>query len=505
MNFTLRPYQADIFNQIPHALKLGPVLVQAPPRSGKSKIIAALCARIVVAGKIPLVLTHRDKIQKQLIEHCAGVSIAADTDHVFIQPQHTYVAMNQTLVKRPHILSQLLTLGTQLVILCDEAHRGDFNKTFAMLPAALRVAFTATPAWKWAKFLPATYTSLIHGPQISELMQSGNITPIDYYEMRSDLTDLKLASTGEYTEESQFNVFDRAQLYDGLFEELPKFQFKKCIVFCASKKAADKLNEQILQHGYRSVCYYSGLPTYNLAQFTTLHTVDVLVTVSALSEGFDYSGIDLNILWRATTSLPLFIQMGMRGATPEIGKIRTTVLDFGGNNSRFGGHTGCIALTMDRDWNVLWQPPEKLPKKRDGVASIKHCTACDYIISALARSCSNCGYIYPDVEQRLIDGQLVQIQEVEAATTAVLHEATGRRISTLTAKELAVYAKQKDKKAFAMRVAKARTITQPTYAYEYAKEIGYKSQWADRIVQDIAEIQMYEPDYKIDYADIIIR
>lgn len=495
---TLRPYQLEIYNEIPRRLKLGPVLVQAPARSGKSKIISETAARIIAAHRIPVVITHRDKIQRQLMDHCSGKAITAEQDHVFIEQGYCYVAMNQTLVKRPAIITQLQALGNRIVLMIDEAHRGDFCKLFDQLPAALRIGFTATPAWRWSKFLPTQYSSLIHGPQVGELVASGNITPIEYYEMRNELDELKKGSNGEYTEESQFKAFDKAKLYDGLFDQLKKFQFNKAIVFCASKKAADQLDLQMKAHNYRSTVYYSGLPKFNLAKFTELDEANVLITVSALSEGFDHPPIDFNILWRATTSLPLFIQMGMRGATPHPGKSKTTVLDFGGNNSRFGGRKNIQALTMDRDWNALWQPPEVIPKTGGGVAAIKNCPACDFIISAMAKSCCNCGYIYPEAAMRMKEGELIKIEHDRLAAEAAAQALTGRRISHLSPTELAIYAKEKNKKPFAARVAKRQEQQNPGWLNLYAKEMGYKSGWVKWQMESIG-------DAHIDFHDILIR
>lgn len=494
----LRPYQQEIYEEIPRRLKLGPVLVQAPARSGKSKIISSTAARIIAAGRIPVVITHRDKIQRQLMEHCSGVAITAKVDHVFITTGHCFVAMSQTLIKRPSILSQLQSLNDKIVLIIDEAHRGDFNKLFDQLPNAFRIGFTATPAWRWAKFLPKQYTSLIHGPQVRELIASNNITPVEYYEMRNDLEELKKGSNGEYTEESQFQAFDKAKLYNGLFTELAKFKFNKCIVFCASKKAADRLNIEMLANGYKSIVYYSGKALYNLAQFTDLNEANVLITVSALSEGFDHPPIDFNILWRATASLPLFIQMGMRGATPHPGKLKTTVLDFGGNNSRFGGKKNIEALTMDRDWNALWLPPDVPPRLPSGVAAIKNCPACDYIISAMARSCSNCGYIYPESEVKLKEGELIKIQHDHEAAQQAAAALNGKRISHLNPQELATYAKERNKKAFAARVAKWQEQNNPGWLKIYAQQMEYKLGWVKWQMEQMA-------DAHIEFHDILIR
>lgn len=504
--FTLRPYQQKIFDEIPRRLVQGSVLVYSPARSGKSKIIAATVTRILKAGRTPLVVTHRGKIQKQLIEHCGAHSIDADTGVThWLNPAVCHVAMNQTLVKRTALISQLQALGHNLVVIVDEAHRGDFNKLLDHLKTneptgAMLIGFTATPAWRWSKFLPKYYKSIICGPQVRELIVSGNITPIEYHEMRNDLDELETGNTGEFTEASQNNVFNTTAIYDGLFNEIQRFSFNKCIVFCASKKSADALHIKFIEQNYAAVKYYSGMKdgTYQLGQFTTLNAASILITVSALSEGFDHPPIDLNIIWRATTSLPLFIQMGMRGATPYDSKLITTVLDFGGNNTRFGGNTDRMALTMDRDWGVLWQPPEKPPRQADGVAAIKNCPACEYIISALAKSCCNCGYIYPESEQKLIDGELIRIEAEQTEHAANVTKIIGRKISTLSANELALYALEKNKKSFAARIAKWHEQTQEGWLADYAACMNYNKGW-------ITFQKKMITDAPIEFTDITIR
>lgn len=513
---TLYPYQQTIYEEIPRRLAVDrSVLVYSPMRSGKSKIIAATAERIVQAairmapaGRVPIVLTHRGKIYNQLIEHCNGVGISADTDHIFIQPTKCYVAMKQTLVNRPHIVSQLQALGDRCVLLVDECHCGDFNSLIDQLPTALLIGFSASPVWKQAKHLPRYYRSLIHGPQISALIEQGKFVPVDYYEMVSDLEDLRKQSNGEYTEKSQDVVFSRAKLYDGLFTELAKFSFNKCAIFCASKKSADSLYDQFIANAnpdWHPVVYYSQKKLYELAKFESLGQANILITVRSLATGWDYPPLDMTVIWCAMGSLVSFLQTAARPCTPMEGKSVVTELDFGGNNSRFGGSLTRQALSMDRDWNALWQPPEKPPRAANGVAAIKGCPACDFIVSALAKSCSNCGYMWPEAEVLLKEGELVQIQHEADEKAMAAAALAGRRISTLNPTELATYAKERNKKPFAMRVARARTITEPTFAVEYGESMGYSKKWAERVLQEICEIQMYEPEYSIPFVDVIVR
>ena len=502
MNFTLRDYQQDIYNQIPYQLKgnSNGVLVQSPARSGKSKIIAATSFRIQQANKIPIVLTHRDKIHKQLIEHCNAVAIDAKSDKsLCIELGKCYVAMQQTIINRPLILNQIEQHKDKTFFITDEAHRGDFNKIFDLFSNIKRIGFTATPAYKWAKHLPKYYNNFIHGQQISELVKSGNITPIQYFEMRNDLSTLKKRNDGEFTEESQRLTFDKPGLYDGLFTELKKFTFKKAIVFCNSKKSADLLNEQFLLHNYKSVVYYSGHKSgaQNIKQFEILNTANVLISVAALSEGYDNPEIDMNILYCAIGSLPKFIQAGSRNMTPHQNKPIATTLDFGGNNSRFGGSANLCSLTMDRDWSAMWQAPP-IVRLADGVVNIKYCPRCEYLLKAMEKSCCNCGYIYPASELLLKEGELIKISNENATLT-------GRRVSTLSPEELAMYAIRANKKTFCMRVAKSKSLTDSNFAVAYGKAMDYSNSWADRILKNNAEILSYQPDYKIDFNDLVVK
>jgi len=62
----------------------------------------------------------------------------------------------------------------------------------------------------------------------------------------------------------------------------------------------------------------------------------VLCNCGILTAGFDQPDIKTIILYRATTSLPLFLQMCGRGSRTAPGKTHFTILDFGNNIRRLG-------------------------------------------------------------------------------------------------------------------------------------------------------------------------
>lgn len=486
-----RKYQTAIENDIPRHLAMhGSTIVQSPTGTGKSHIINKTVQRIMAAGKTPLVQSHSIKIHQQLVVECNGHIIDSGIKFRHILPGHCYVAMTQTLIRREVMLEQFRELADNLVMINDECHIATMNPVIDALKPRWMIGFSATPHYKWAKHLPKYYRSLIHGPQINQLIEDGYLAHYRHViRTGANLTELKLRA-GEYTEESQNEVFGSKRMYDGLFDDLPEYKSKKTVIYVASIELCEQVYQQCLDRGYKACRYHSGLQdgAWELSKFTERDECDVCVSVSALTLGWDYPPIDLIVLWRATGSLPLYLQICGRGSRICPGKDNFTVLDYGGNYERFG------AWCMDRDWNALWQEP---PKKRTtstylGVAGSKECPICHWLLPVAARSCDNCGYMYPADEMRLVEGQLLEVQNT-------LNKLNGRQIGDMTAAELALYAKAKDKKMHAIRVAKRMEQEQPGFLKQFAAEMGYKPSWVNRMLESLPE------DHKITFYNSKVK
>src|SRR5690606_33244379 len=132
--------------------------------------------------------------------------------------------------------------------------------------------------------------------------------------------------------------------------------FNKAMIFVASIKQARELNQRLVEEGFASIEYHSQLEnaSYELAKFTDLGLANICVSVASLTKGFDAPAVDLVILNRATTSLPLYLQMIGRGSRPvwssngTLLKSHFTVLDYGGNWERHG------LYFEDREWDKMW-------------------------------------------------------------------------------------------------------------------------------------------------------
>jgi superfamily II DNA or RNA helicase len=401
-----------------------------------------------------------------------------------IDPGKCYVGMIQTLLKRPMIIQQLQELGDGLILLIDECHISTSTKLIDYLPNAYRVGLTATPYGVLHKHLPLYYNDLVEGPQVDWLIQNGYLTNYRHKSRVPADTSLLEIRNGEITDSSNERVFGTQRVYDGLFEDLKEFPYKKCVIFVASIKQADALTSRLVDAGFSATRYHSKVEhgEYELAKFTDLGMANILVTIKSLSKGWDYPPIDMVVLMHKTLSTSVYQQEIGRGSRIYPGKNIFTVLDYGMNWKQHG------LYFEDRPYSELWK---KIKRKGEveGPSATKCCIECECIIPISARICKHCGYEYPEHEQTLEQGELVDL-------TDEYHELVGKRISQLSPLELANYAKLKNKRPFAIRVAKAKEQEQTGFLMDFAANMGYKRGWIDHQVI---------PVDRIEFNDIILR
>jgi superfamily II DNA or RNA helicase len=113
-------------------------------------------------------------------------------------------------------------------------------------------------------------------------------------------------------------------------------------------------------------------------------TNGILCNCGILTTGFDDPNVEVVILYRATKSLPLYLQMCGRGSRVTPTKKEFIILDFGNNRKQH------YAWQWDRVWQL-----EKKPKKTNGVAPQKNCRKCGYIMPSALAECPECGYVFP--------------------------------------------------------------------------------------------------------------
>jgi superfamily II DNA or RNA helicase len=498
MNWTLRPYQKRFVKNLAKSLiEYLAVIACAPTGSGKSKmmatiatstiqkkaegvfgpqlpIIAALCKELNILRKTVLIVTESKKIYDQLEQELQIVNINAGIKNLHILPGKVYLAMAQTLTRRPQMIAELSDLGLDLVVMNDEAHIGTATNVLKHFKGrCYMLGFTATPDYRAAKHLPLLYNHCVQACQVDELIQDGFLCTYRHIARDKANLDILEMRNGDYSEESQEKAFTTSEVYDGLLEDLEKHPFKKAMVFTASIKQCEETYTELIENGFKATRYHSDLKNadYELAKFTELDLCNVCVSVSSLTKGFDFPAIDLVCLLRKTNSLPLYLQMIGRGSRPiyEDGvciKSSFIVLDY-------GSHWKTLGLYWDdRDWTTLWQAPKSKKKKEpgDGVSSVKACENCDELIAVQCRVCPSCGYEYPEIKKELEIGEAVEV-------TKSYTDLIGKKTSELNPRELAIYAKIKNKKRHAIRIAMYHEFRAPGFVKKFGDEMGLGRDW----------------------------
>lgn len=459
----------------------------APTGSGKTKTFITITRMAVSKGSTVLIITESIKIFTQIRTEQHGRLIAAGSDNLLIRKGQVYIAMAQTLKKRPTMLQNFAYLGSNLLVINDEAHIGTATKILEAMPEAYLIGFTATPDARTCKHIPTLYNKTTIGPQPSELIRLGRLMPYRHFaRVGVDVDQLKIQN-GEFTEASQEQVFETRVVYDGLMEDLRQIKYYKAGIYCASIKHCDALHEELTRNGFVCIKYYSGIPDSELERFTK-GTVDICISCMTLTKGWDFPPIDLIIFQIKTNSLPKFCQIIGRGSrlSPATGKTHFTVLDYGENFKQHG------LWDQDRDWEELAKPPKK--KKKGAPAPIKICPSCDAIVPASARMCDFCGYQWPKLPPGPPpDSKLIEV-------TSLYQNMIGRRVSTLSPDELAIFAKLKNKKSFAVRVAKAHEQQHHEWMRAFGKAMGYKDSWYWMNVRDLPMLGQE----KVEFTDFIL-
>lgn len=489
----LRPYQQAFVTNLAKGLRdHRRVIACAPTGSGKTKMFIEVARKATANGRAVVIISETAKIFDQIINEAGGQEIANGVKHVSIKGGELYIAMAQTLTRRPLILHQLAALEFPPLIIVDEAHIGTPSNIIRQLIEVSNpyiLGFTATPDGRVAKHLAELFNTCVVCCQVDELIQQGFLCSYQHLARTKADTDILELRNGEYTEQSQAAAFSTSAVYDGIFDDLRTTPFTKCMIFVASINHARDMNLRLKAEGFASVEYHSKLENgaYQLAKFTELGYANICVSVASLTKGFDCPSVDLVILNRATTSLPLYLQMIGRGSRPVWSadgaqtKNHFRVLDYGGNWERHG------LYFEDREWESMWEVTKR-SKKGEGVAPVALCSQCESIIPTTQRICPFCGHERPLTAKELEQGELVEV-------TRHYTDLVGRKVSELSANELAVYAKMKKKQPFAARVARAKDQEARGFLEAFTAAMGYKPAWVDHQRRMIGSA-------KIDYVDI---
>lgn len=473
----LRPYQEDLIQGLRSSFTAGnkKIVLCAPTGAGKTVMFSFMVQRHLEKGGRVLILTDRINLLKQANGTFDQFGIKPELITAGSKPElwskNCHVAMIETLHRRMTQFDYQKFISRSTMIVIDEAHKTAFNKLFPHISeSCLVIGATATPIRTGNQSsMQEFYTDIIQQVDTPDLIGLGNLSACHSFGVKMDLSNIK-KTAGEYDPKQVGQMYQERKVYEGVISNYKRLcPNSKSLIFASSIDSAIELKEQMLDAGIPSAVIHSKQKAetnqniIKVFQDAEPDRAITLINVGILTAGFDCPDIQSIILYRATTSLALFLQMVGRGSRTTETKDSFTLLDFGNNINE---HDFWQAR---REWSL-----EK-KKKKLGVEPIKECPDCGAIIPARVMECDAiipdkgvCGHVFEKEEEEQTEEEaflepLLQMDKKEAMETA----------KTASLKEKSFLAKAKLISAYWV-IHNLETLDE---AKTFINYMGYKKGW----------------------------
>ena len=427
MEITLRTYQQEALDAIKTAFREQPnVLLQAATGAGKTILFSALIrdyltqypgvVRIMIAAhRQTLVQQAVDKLLKVWPEGASQIGIACSS------------LSSRTDFSKPVVVGTIQTIARQLnkmelgrcnVLIIDEVHmvppmaeKGKepsqyeqvINRLRHFDPRARILGVTATPyRLNWGYIYGDVKTQdpsrnwfpdLTYSIDIATLREQGYLCELEKWgHSAPDLSHVSISkANGDYKENELSAEMSREVHLESAVNAVREYASdrKHIVVFAVTIEHAELLSERFRQSGYRSAFVHSKMPdgqvAATLAAFAN-GSVNVLVNVGKLTEGWDCPQTDCVVLCRPTKSAALYVQMVGRGLRIAEGKDKCLMLDLAGCLEEHGA---------PEDPVVKNKPPKKTewiecPScGKENEASAIECASCHWLLQS--KTCKKCG------------------------------------------------------------------------------------------------------------------
>jgi superfamily II DNA or RNA helicase len=363
--------------------------------SGKTIMFSYMTKQAFDKGKKILILTDR----KELFGQSNGALVKMGLKCSLIKPNtkvdfssSLYVGMVQTVMRRIGKVEYQEFLQSLDLIILDEAHKGIFDPIFEFVSSkTFVIGATATPHREGKQeSLEKFYDEIVQVVDTPDLIRKGKLSPCKTYGVKVDLSGIKTKG-GDYDEKSMGDKFSEIKLFHGVYENYMRIcSGEKAIVFAPNVDSSRELVQDWKLKGLpveHVDCYMSDLERKEKINWFINTQGAIISNYGILTTGFDVPNIEVVILYRATKSLPLFLQMAGRGSRLAEGKEHFTLLDFGNNvkTHNYWEHP--------RQWSL------KKKEKKEGTAPIKHCPSCAFSMPAPKMTCPECGHQFEKSER----------------------------------------------------------------------------------------------------------
>lgn len=294
-----------------------------------------------------LFLAHREEILNQAKESFENIRPDSSKGYFYEKFKDTdsdiVFATVQTLGKEKYLNSEFFKEDYFDYIVVDEFHHAAANTYKNVLnyfKPKFMLGLTATPERTDNKdvFAICDYNT-VYEIRLAEAINKGFLVPFRYYGIYDesvDYTEINIKN-GKYSEselESALMINKRAEL---IINHYRKYNSKRSIGFCASRKHAEYMAEFFTERGIKSCSVISNSKSkWTLERKEAINLlkkgeIKVIFSVDIFNEGVDIPSLDMVMFLRPTESSTVFLQQLGRGLRKYRDKRYLNVLDFIGN------------------------------------------------------------------------------------------------------------------------------------------------------------------------------
>jgi len=404
----LRPYQLETERRIFGSWYLGAknIVAVLPTGAGKTVLLSSIIKKqdlpvCVIAHRQELITQLSGTLTKHQIKHqiigsdsVTRISVKLQMEehgYSLVDPNASvYVASVKTLVNRSHLLRDWPKRVGLWVI--DEAHHvlttNQWGRAVEMFPNARGLGVTATPERADGQGIDCVFDKLIVGPNMSDLMDLGFLTPYRIYVPESDLdlSGVPITKTGDYSEPKTVAALRKSRIIGDIVGHYKKLAPGKIgATFAPNVETAEEISQGYNDGGVPSAVLSGKTPPMERASIiAALRNRELLqvVNCNVLTEGFDLPAIEVVTMARPTASFPLYSQIFGRGlrTVPGYDKV-AIVIDHVGNVIRLGLP----------DAPRLWDISGKNRKHDPDFIPITTCPICTMAFEKIYKTCPDCG------------------------------------------------------------------------------------------------------------------
>lgn len=407
--FHLRQYQHNITDETRALFKQGvkTVLIRLATGGGKTLLTANMLNIAAGKGFTSWFIVHRRELVKQTIQSFSNIGVnnfgVVSNGFVEAKKHPIQICSIQSLQRR------ITYLPAPKFIAWDECHHcsaGTYKKVYEAYKAAFHIGLSATPQRLDGTGLRQYFSHMVHGPEMSQLIEEGFLVPYKLYAPSGINVAGVHTQMGDFKKNELVKVADRPSITGDAIKHYLKYGTgKRAVVFCVSIEHSKHVVNQFNQAGIVAAHVDGETPVEDrdmaIRRFKN-GEIKVLSNVELFGEGFDLPALEVAILLRPTQSLGLYLQQVGRALRPSPGKSHAIILDHAGNCERHG------LPDEERIWSLDGRP---LKSRGATGGNVRVCPKCFAAQAIGLDQCKYCQFAFETTPRKIeeVEGDLVEV------------------------------------------------------------------------------------------------